>query len=212
MFLILSILILLCSATIATGQNDSTKLDYGTLDGSVYTNRYFGLQLTIPARWQVPDDQAKARINQAGRDLLKSENQKVQENIDASVQNTVQLLTLYKYPPETQAAEANAGFICGAEKITVSGVTSGRAYLEATKKALKLATVPTRVEKDIYSEHLNGVDFAVMDVIIDYPAGQVKERYHAYVKKGYALFFISVYTREEDLKTLNEVLKSVKLQ
>jgi hypothetical protein len=63
---------------------------------------------------------------------------------------------------------------------------------------------------DVYAESIGGVKFSVVD--IGYKNSPVKQRHYVHVRNGYALFVGLSYTANDDLKTLEDILKTVKLQ
>jgi hypothetical protein len=185
--------------------------DMGTVTGQTYSNRYFGLALTIPQGLLVQDTRAKELINATGKQLLTSEDKNKQAELDAASAHTFNLLTLTKFPLET-AVEFNPGFIIAAEKLPVTATEiSSSTYLSEMKKVFQYSHVPVNMESDVRMETVGGLRMGALDISIQYPNGMVKQRYYAYVKKGYALGFILSYQTPEQLQSFVSMLQTLKL-
>lgn len=208
--LIFSGLVVLILAATTSAQNSADQLDFGTVSGSVYANNYFGLQLTIPATWRIQGDEVKEIIKQKGKEVLDSSDKDQKLAREASLERTVNLLTVTRYDTAT-ATEFNPSFILGAERLNGTETSSDQ-YMTGAKNVLLSVKEPPRIEKDTYHKTFGGLDFVVMDTATETVKGLARQRYHVHVKKGYALFFISTYVAEGDLITLNGVLSSLKVR
>jgi hypothetical protein len=182
--------------------------DLGSVTGSTYTNKYFGLTLTLPAGWSVQDSVVKKQISDKGKELVTSNDAATKSDLNRAVDATLNLLTAFEHAPGTAAQ--NSMLMCGAEKPPV-GVKTDADYMVALKNTLKYAQVPISIEKDIYSEQIGGAAFSVIDFNTTYPGMVLSQKYYAHTVKDYVLFFIITYQTPEQLKTLQESLKSVTL-
>lgn len=184
----------------------------GTIEGLTYFNQFFGLKLTIPGGWQVQDASRKQMITEKGKELMHAEDKGEQAQIEKSIDNTLNLLTISQYPLGS-AVPFNPVFICGAEKIpATAGPVKDADYISSLKEAFQYSKVPVQVERETYFEAVGGVSFAVVDVKLNPPAGAVNQRYYTHIKKGYALFFILTYQTEEQLRPQIDILKTVNFQ
>jgi len=195
------------------GQNppaQADKPDGGTWTGSTYKNEYFGLTLTIPQAWQVQDSSFRKQINEKGKELVTSDDPTTKSELNRAMDNTVNLLIVTQYPLG-EARPFNSMLICGAEKVP-AGVSTDADYMGALKNTLKYSQVPITIERDVYSEQLGRVTFSVIDFKSNYSGTIVSQKYYAHIMKSYTLFFIVIYQTDEQLKTHNEILKSVALR
>lgn len=183
--------------------------DPGSVTGSTYTNKYFGLTLPIPAGWTVQEADIKKQINEKGKELVTSDDPTTKDKLDRAVDKTLNLLTITEHPLDS-SAPSNAMLICGAEQS--SGIKSDAAYMLAVKHTLTYSQVPVTIKKEVYSEQIGGVAFSVMDLETDYSGVIVSQRYYARLVKNHFLFFIVIYQTPEQLNTLTETLKLIKLQ
>jgi hypothetical protein len=133
---ILILLLLLFNSSFVFAQGNAAKIDFGSIEGSVYSNRYFGLKLTIPENWQVQDDETKKRIMALGKEGLAGNNKQLEKALDASLLNTLNLLTVFQYPAGS-GAKFNPNFACVAEKISHFPSMTSMDYVIGTKKLMQ---------------------------------------------------------------------------
>lgn len=182
----------------------------GTLTGSTYENRYFGLTLTVPAGWHAQDSSVKQQIIERGKELVTSDDPAKRAELKRAADNTLNLLTVSEYPVGG-SEPFNPMILCGAERIA-SSVVKDTDYMIGLKQTLRYSRMTISLARDAYSQTLGGVEFSVIDLAIDYQGVTVNQRYYAHIRKGYALFFIVVYQTNEQLKTGTEILRSVVLR
>lgn len=195
------------STTTQTSAPVPTKfagLDYGRVNGSSYANDFFGFRLTIPFGWRVQGKEVKDLLSEKGRESLKTGNQQTNSQIDTSVNNTVNLLTLFKYEVGT-STDFNASLICGAEWLPRAMTASQ--YLSNAKRVLEMSQQQGQYfYKPFTTETVGGEGFAVMEV----GTSSISQKYYVSIKKGYALFFILTYASDEDEAILRQALRSVR--
>ena len=199
---------LLANAQTETAPQESA--DLGSVTGSTYSNKYFGLTLTIPARWTVQNSSTKQLMSEKGKQLVTSNDANKQAELSRAVDATLNLLTVTQYPIG-EAGRFNSMLICGAERVP-AGVKSDADYLSALKNTLRYSQIPITIDRDVYLEQIGGTAFSVIDFKSTYPVGIVSQKYYAHLIKGYALFFILTSQTDEQLKTQTEILKSVILR
>jgi hypothetical protein len=186
----------------------------GTITDSTYKNDYFGMRLMIPAGWTIYDAQGRRVLIEQGRQQFTNNEKSVQDQLDAGISRTVNLLTISK-PAEDGSGIENAIFVCGAEFVprTASSATAtSHDYLAEVKRLLGLTKIPYKLEDPVRSEKINGIDFAVLIVSSESPRGKVRQKYYAIMKKGYAIYFISTYINEADLAVMDKLMNSIKFE
>lgn len=163
--------------------SSSQELDKGFIDGTSYKNSYFGLSLNFPDGWYVQNDA-----------------------IDLSEQNAAFLLSVYRYPLDTQSFNYN--FSCIAEDLSAyPEIKQSSDYMEEMIEQFK--NEDFKIDKDIYSKTIDGVKFSVVDAETSAGDVVVKQRYYSTIKKGYALTFIITYVDDSNLDELNKILDSI---
>jgi hypothetical protein len=208
--LIFILLLLLCSSAFTFGQTNTAKIDFGSIENSVYRHKYFGLKVTIPQKWHVVENEDMKRAVALLKQSVVDKNKQLEQGLDASLLNTIGLLTVFKYPPNSGVA-SNPAFACLAEKNVPS--LTGKDYLMSMKSLMQQANLPFKFEREVYSQVIGGKEFAVLPVQGTSQQGLlVNQNYYAIIVKGYALAFIITYHNAEDLKLLEGMLKSVKFR
>jgi len=122
-------------------------LDAGTVKDSTYTNSYFEIRLRIPDGWQVQDNEATRALLERGRALIVGDNKNLNAQVNASLQKSLTLLTMFKYPPGSPV-DFNPGFICMVERLDgLPGIKKGSDYLFHVRKGLLSANLEITVAK-----------------------------------------------------------------
>lgn len=180
-------------------------LDYGTVTGSAYANNFFNFRLTVPYGWRVQGQEVKDLLSEKGRETIKTNNAQTNAQIDNSVSNTVNLLTIFKYEVGS-STDYNASLICGAEWLPNTSI-SARQYLASSKRTLEMSQQAGQYSyRPFATETVGGEEFAVMEV----GTSSIQQKYYVAMKKGYALFFILTFATSEDEAVLRQAMRSVR--
>ena len=92
------------------------KIDFGSVENSVYSNKFFGFTIRIPNNWQVQDKKTRQMLMDSGKKAVAGEDKNLQAAMDASKSRTVNLLSVFRHPLSTPVS-FNANLICSAEQI-----------------------------------------------------------------------------------------------
>jgi hypothetical protein len=180
-------------------------LDYGQVSGSSYTNNFFRFRLTIPFGWRVQEQEVKDMLQKTGRDLIQTDNPQANAQMDKSISNTVNLLTVFKYAVGA-SPEFNASLICGAEWLPNPSLSASQ-YMTSAKTVLERSQQGQYNFKPLTRETVGGAEFIVMEVEM---ASSVRQKYYAAIKNDYALFFVLTYASDEDEAVLRQALRSIR--
>ena len=85
-------------------------------------------------------------------------------------------------------------------------------YVLAMKSLMQKTAIPYRFEPEIYPQSIGGKEFIVLPAQITSKGAIYHQTYYTTLMNGYALSFIITYSADEDLKTFDEMLKSVKFK
>ena len=185
----------------------SEEIDFGTIKNSVYQNKYFGFNLTLPADWSVQDEETRRRLAEEGTKMLVG-NDRAKALMKASEQQTVNLLAAFKHPIGTQVS-FNPNVICMAERLSfLSGVKTGKDYHFHARKQLESAQMKIEIADQLTKENLGGIDFDVMHGSMKVAGMTVHQKYYATVLKNYALVFITSYTSDDQQSNLQNILQT----
>ena len=186
--------------------------DRGSLDGNAYTNEFFGLTLTLPAGWKVQGEAVRERNREAGRKLFDAGDPAARARLEKSVGNTLNLLTAYQYPVGT-AVHFNPAFLCAAEKIPASAAGATDAdYMAVLKQTFRYSQAPITIDRDVYTEQVGGLTFSVVEITTRFPNAIGHQRYYAHIRRGYALSLVLTYLTDEQLRTLEDIVKSARFR
>jgi len=201
-------------AVAATGcaKKASEEIDFGTIEDSVYRNKYFGLTLTVPDDWNVQSQEARQQLMDQGGKMLAGEDKNLKAAVKASEKQTVNLLTAFKHPMGAPVPY-NPNIIAVAERIRhMPGIKTGQDYYFHAKKLIESSPMDVTVREEGVKETLGGREFAVMEVDMGMGKMVVHQKYYTAIMKGYALAFIVSYSTDEELKLLKGILDSVTLE
>lgn len=187
---------------------ESKNLDRGQLDGVNYTNNFFGLSLSVPPTWVVVSAERSETITEQSSKLLTGE-QKKKEEIDASVQRSVILLSLTKLP----AGEPdNASFMLIAERIPSTSIKTGVDVIQAMQNAFKGTNFSLEFQGETQTDRIGGTDFAIATVRNSSPNGTFMQKIYVTLKNGYAVELFYTYQNDTDLLALHSIVGTVKMK
>ena len=171
-------------------------VDRGRLEGGTYSNDFFGFSINIPTGWVAQDASAKQAIAEA----------------EADMSRVFYLFSASKYDLHAPGPDFNAHIMCVADRVPTAVLKTEAEYLAASLSALKEVTTKTELTRPIRTERVGGAAFGVMDVRVTNNQRSGVQRHYVKLVKGYALTLVYTYADEADLKTFEEVVKSLKFR
>lgn len=207
------IIMLLVALTFSTGCNltRKNKLCMGVMEGTTYTNEYFGFTFTIPEKWTLLSEEEKESIMNDFITALPSDSKDLKKQLEKSKAKTLHLVSAYKYPIEINFT-FNPNLGCSAEKLSLKNrfiIKSGEDYLTLFKSSIEKLKLPFTFT-DISSEELGGKDFDVMVASIEIQDIKICQKFYSTIINGYALTFAVSYMTEKQLNDLNNILETIK--
>ena len=188
----------------------STKVTTGKVEGLSYTNEFFGLSIQIPDKWAVQDKQSVDEMQEVGKDAVAGDDKELKKALDESKNTSLNLLTVFQHPLGSNIT-FNPSFVSIAENVSqFPSIKTGKEYLEGTKEILKKAQVEYVFGKDIYEEKIDGISFNVMELSVTVNNIKIFQKYYSTITNKYSLNFIITYTTDEELKSVQQVLNSIK--
>lgn len=177
----------------------------GTVNGSEYSNNYFGLRLTIPAGWNVQGDDVKKEIVELGKAQIVAKDEQERRQFDAAADRTSNLLTISKHPLGKPSA-FNAIFMAIAEPVPLAATPT--LYVQKLKEILQQSQVPVTFV-DEKAETINNIHFETLTVTFSPKGELIRQKYHILIRKGYALGLISTVISDSDTETMNGIMNTV---
>jgi hypothetical protein len=179
----------------------------GTVSGRTYTNKTFGIEVTFPDTWLIPDSDFEAYMKKQGFDLsLKAPDSlppASKAKVDQALKRVQVLLTAYRSMP---GSTDNAIVRISVEDLKANPqIKDAVDYFDAIRAMYKTMKLPADLEySDTQAEKLGGQQFGFLDV--DSKAG--KKRMYATVRNGFAILFTLSYTEADDLETFRSILSN----
>jgi hypothetical protein len=182
------------------------------VSSNTYRNTAFGITVTAPDGWYVPDNEMTRKIMEAGADIVTADQKgAAKAAMDASVARTVSIFSFLKHEPGSPQSD-DAGIAAVAEDVSiVPSVTRGRDYFFHAKNALKATSVVFEETAPYSTRKIGGQDFDRMDLKLTVMGNTAMQRYFAAKRGKHMILFIQSYTNEADLPVLDKVLDSIKL-
>lgn len=184
-------------------------LDLGKVEGSTYTNRYFGISLKAPKGWTILDVSATS-MRQNAKDLVRDEkNQNFKRGMEESVDRTTALFSAFKLP---QGSQFNAVLVCLAERVPTAIVKTPRDYYNLMLNTFKLSEeVQVEVIEPFRTKKIGAKEFGTYTIKLSTNAGVLMQKQLITVKSAYALGIVFNYTEESDLRSFDETIDSIRV-
>ena len=196
---------------------DTTPLDRGTLEGTVYTNRFFNFRFEFPSYWESLDTALmRSLIFDAADELVSADanNQRYSAAMRESLNRSTVLFAIAH--AETGARGGTSIIACIAERLPpVTPIRNERDFVQAIRnfnRRLSTGDSTNRIEFSDTSGQmtLGGKRFEYIDAIVTHNGETSRERYYVTLIRGYALYFISSYQTETQLEAIEEILSRMR--
>ena len=214
--LILSLMISILALSTACASKDAAKLNMGKVDGSKYTNKYFGFSVEVPKNWTVLEEKIKDEVNNRGKETKDGTVAGDNTQNDLSKEVTLNLFSATMRPvgdTKYEYDQFNPNFALIAENLSLnSDVKSSNDYLLKIKKRLgNLVQIPYKFKKGNYPKKIGGELFDVMEVKIESATVVITQNYYARKVNGYILCFVATYSSDIGQKELDGIVNTVKM-
>jgi hypothetical protein len=189
----------------------SEEIDSGTIEDSVYRNRYFGLTVSLPENWSLQSEESNKEMAEMGTKMVAGENKNLERKLNAvNEKQSLFLFSAFEYPLGTPVIY-NTNISCVAERVSqMPGIKRGSDYLFHVRRILEMSQIDISFDEKITVENLGGIEFDVVCVECSFGDMNVKQKYYAAVMKGYAVSFILSFIDEDGESSLHDILKTVK--
>jgi hypothetical protein len=199
-FLIVSIILLLCFHA-----NAQSQVDLGLVQDGTYINRGFGFTFKYPKDWVVHGEATNERIKELGKEKI-AESGTSKATVEVALQNTYYLLTVFRYAVGTPGITFNPAVLVMAEKVShAPGIKNGKDYLLNTR-ALLIRTGYQVLLKEPVEYHFGGSQFFRDDYAVETNGVHMAHAQFSTVENGYALIFIFL---GQDQTSVDEMTKSM---
>ena len=147
-----------CNKTIPIVEEEG--FDYGKVVNDKYLNRFFNIEMNVPAGWNVQNQEQREALMKQGQEAVAGDNAIMKAKLKASEVNSANLLTVYQHEVGA-AVDYNANFMLVAENLkNFPSIKSGGQYLDNAKKLIK-----NSVKHKNLNNFLNNLRAAKTDIL-----------------------------------------------
>ena len=176
----------------------------GTLTENRYSNKFFGLELTIPEDYTILNRAEIEVFVDAGVDLMKGDSQRNNKAFAEATANSVALFMVAKLPP---GSPGNAVLEIQVRK-QAPGVTAKMVLAESTK--LMTGTSKSEVTATLKDVQFGGRTFSGIEFETIVAGQKLKQQLLMSIVRGYAFSIGLTYTTPSSMNAFDDVFKSIK--
>lgn len=176
----------------------------GTTGEDVYRNGFFGFSMRFPKSWSPLSREQITQSLDIGQDILKTQDEKNSQAIEAAVQREVLVLVITE---KTKAVENTASLSIGVRKQAGAQITS-EMVIDATKKLL-LGNLSIKLVKDTQKVKLGGETFSNIELQNNWKGEYIYQKLYTTIRKGHSLTFVMTYKKTESLQAMENIMQSL---
>jgi hypothetical protein len=197
-----------------TENNIPENFDYGKIENNVYSNSFFNCEIKIPDGWAIQSNEQMQSLTEVGQNLIAGDNDNMKAAIKASEINVANLLAVIKYELGAPTTAYNPGIAIVAENLkNFPGIKTGSDYLLNIRKLLyQSQLVYESMDENFAQETIGGVDFYVMNAVVNFSGNYIYQRHYATIINNFAFIIGLSYADNEQETELMTVLNSLKFQ
>ena len=199
-FLAISIILLL--SCYASAQSE---VDRGVVNDGIYLNAGFGFSFKYPKDWVVHGEATNERIRELGKEKI-AESGTSKASVEVAMQNTYQLLTVFRHPLGTPGITFNPAILIIAERVShAPGITDGKDYL-LNVRVLLMGSNYQVLLKEPTEYHFAGSQFFRDNYAAEVNGVRVVQANFATIRNGFALGFIFI---GQDQASVDEMARAM---
>ena len=183
----------------------------GRVEGSTYTNDFFGLSFSVPAGWTILDRESMKAARERAKALFRNETDPtVKRQLEESVERTTSLFSASRLPA-TPAGAFNAVLLCAAERVPTAIVKTPRDYYDLMMHSMKLSQgIDVVVVEPFRPRRIGATDFGTFTLRLKADTGIMMQKQIITVKSAYVLGIVYTYVEESDTPAFDKVISSIK--
>lgn len=167
------------------------KLEQGTMNGRVYTNKYFGITVEAPANWYVMSFKPPKKERPYQIDLFQA----------------------MEYPPDSAYIDNGNIYIAGEVKNHNPLINDGADYLAELRDGLEMIALEGDQIGEIKPAKVGGKDVYMLETYSNDPDRELEthQKYYATLIKDYWILITLTYYDDEQKASLEKCLAGIKL-
>ena len=196
----------------ACSPGGATEVAAEKVSENTYVTKQFGMTAAAPEGWYVMDSEVTEKLMDLGKEITTADfDSRTKAAMESSMNRTTNIFGFLKYAPGAPRDDG-AAIMALAEDVSIApGIERGSDYFFHMRKLLEQPGSNTQINGDYTTVDIGGHSFDRMDVTMTTMGVPVQQRYFAARHGKHVIAFIQSYVTDEDLATLDGVLKSVKL-
>lgn len=193
----------------ACGGRSAKMFDYGTLDGSKYTNTFFRFSMEVPQGWYVLNRSQLTEVQKIGARAVPNKELGKQLQKAKDVLNAPLLVIYRDQPGSTEGF--NPSFQAVAENLARhSEIRNAEQYQRQVLEMFKVSGMDYYdLDVPIERTTIGGAEFTYFKLRINYGGYDVSQDWYVTVRDNFALSFGLTYTDAEQADTLYKTLNSM---
>lgn len=193
------------------GQTDK-NFDYGQLNGTIYENSYFGIQLKVPENWYFIDKDGRTEIAKENIDRFTKDNPEQNKLIQEAQDFTASIFTLFKHSPDT-VIEVNPNITIVATKIKSYPKLKNIEYaIKLGQKGMKEANPAFIFDDKIFDKYFDKALFKGYNANITIDGKTAHYDLYLANFNEYNINLTISYGNEKQKAELYSVLENIKIQ
>lgn len=185
--------------------------DAGSVKDGIYTNDYFGMEVTVPEGWRVADEESSRQLNRQAAEVMAGDSQDMQKRLRRAEGQTINLFTIAKYL-RPEGAGKSVSVRGAAEPVPAGLIETGEDYLDQVRRLLERTAVKPEFDGPVTKEMIGGAEFATMHLRMNYYGTVATQKLSATIRKGHAIILTRAYLDEEGARAVEEVMKTIKFK
>jgi hypothetical protein len=200
-----------CILIISSCSQNERKPDHGKLIDNIYTQDFFGIQVSIPHQWRVQNEDQLKALTDSSSSIIAQSNPDTRL-ADPDQDNIIQLLTVVGNPAN-DSTTFNPSFVLLAEKLPEKASDMDeKVYLMLTIQQLKKTGLYQGIDSRAKKVTVGGKEFFSISATTAWGETVVEQDFYVRNTRGYALVMITSYASAQQQDNLFGMLASVKLK
>lgn len=192
-------------------KNVPENFDYGSTQDGKYTNSFFDMVLSFNPDWVVQEQGIIERDVEEGSEIVYSEDEEIKTKIKASLINTANLLTLFKYELGAQVSFNPSCAVIAENTNNYPGLQSGADYLKNVKELLIQTQMDYVFDEDLRERKIGNSIFYIMHLELNYMGRTVSQDYLTTVINGFALSMVMSYSNDDEKAEIYQIIDSLEI-
>ncbi len=180
---------------------------FGTVEGSTYTNEFFGFSMAIPEGWYIASREEFAQHMETTEEFLETDFEDARAILES--QEIIPLLFAAVNDPFTyQGTNPNINIMAQNISQYAAFIKDASSYLNIQVQGIKASGIDMTFE-EVETVKISGKELARVKGIQTFAGIDVYQTMYVFLKDGFAVLFTLSSFTEEEARQLEDVMNSV---